>query len=154
MPGRDPRGGGEFPRPDLQVEGQAGLGDGVQAAPHVSAQQPLRVRFVLDVMPDAHQVLAARASAQRRQPLRDVGRGEVGPADHPGDEAMARGQLEQVPRLADVGPHLDHDRGLHLVRGEFRQEMLRARIRAGAARTRRSSRGIRPGRDPTDDDAR
>ena len=76
-------------------------------------------------MPNANQALAARASAQGRKLPGDVGRGEVNPADHPGDEAMARGQPEKIPCLADIGPHLDHDSGLHLMRGQFRQEVLR-----------------------------
>ena len=58
---RDLHGRGQFSRRDLQVEGETGVRDVLQATLHVGAQQPLRVRLRRDVVPEGHQTLTARA---------------------------------------------------------------------------------------------
>ena len=110
-------GGVQFARRDLQVEGQPRVRDRVQATAHAGPQQPLRVRFVRGVVPDAHQALASGTCAQIRELPGDMARGEIDPPDDSGDELMAGRQPEQLPGLAEIGPDLDHDRGAHLVGG-------------------------------------
>ena len=98
--GRDLRGRGHSSRGlTSRSKASPASGDVVQAMLHVGAEQPLRVRLVRDVMPKAHQALAARAGAQLRELPRNLTRGEVHPADDAGDEAMPRGQREEIPGL-------------------------------------------------------
>ena len=59
--------GGEVRGLGEQVVGQAGVGDGGQAALDVGAEEPVDVRLVVDLVADRLQIGAVRARAQAVQ---------------------------------------------------------------------------------------
>src|SRR6266849_839265 len=58
-------GGRKLTGSDQEVVDQTCIADGANPAPHVGAQEPKRIRLVVDLVADAHQPAAARAGAQR-----------------------------------------------------------------------------------------
>ncbi len=74
-----------------------------QAGAHVGPAQPARVGLGLHQVADADE---ARAP-QLRQPLADVGGGQVDPADDARDQRVV--EREQLRRLLGDGDGLDHD---------------------------------------------
>ncbi|HLK79301.1 MAG TPA: hypothetical protein VKU77_37355 [Streptosporangiaceae bacterium] len=90
-PGR----GAQLAGRDDQVVDQAGPGDGGQAVQHIGPVQPVRVGFALDLVPQADQLRAARLFLEGGDAIRDVRGGQVGPADHPGEQIAGAGQREQ-----------------------------------------------------------
>jgi hypothetical protein len=107
--GRGPGGGGELAGGDDQVVDQARVRHRGQAAQHVGTGQPARIGFALYLVPDADQLAAARHLGQRGQPVVNAGGGQVGPADHPGDQVAGGGQGEQFRGLAGHGDGLHDD---------------------------------------------
>jgi hypothetical protein len=108
-PGQPPGGlhrGRELVGFHQQVVDEARVGDGGQAAQHVGACQPAGVRFALHLVADAHQALTARPFAQPVEGVGDLGRGEVGPADDPGDQVAPGGQSEELGGLLGHGDRL------------------------------------------------
>ena len=98
-------------RQQEEVVDEAGGGDRLEAAPHVAAQQPLGVGLVLDLVADAGEPLAALARAQRVDPLGDVGRREVDPADDGRDEPVGGRRLAQQVRRLLLARRRLHDHG-------------------------------------------
>jgi hypothetical protein len=94
---------------DDQVVDQAGPGDGGQAAQHVGPDQPVRVGFALDLVPQADQLRAAGHLGEGGDLVGDVGSSQVRPADHAGDQVAGRGQREQLRGLRGHGDGLHHD---------------------------------------------
>jgi hypothetical protein len=110
--GGDGDGGGKLLRNDDQVIGKAGSGDGGQAAADVWPAQPFVIGFVLDLVADADEELAAGGLAQGRKRIRDVWCGQVRPADHARDQVAAgrEGQERRGLLRGSDGLH-DHGRG-------------------------------------------
>jgi len=111
-PGR----GAQLAGRDDQVVDQAGPGDGGQAVQHIGPVQPVRVGFALDLVPQADQLRAARLFLEGGDAIRDVRGGQVGPADHPGEQIAGAGQREQFGGLPRHGDGLHHHARGHAVR--------------------------------------
>jgi hypothetical protein len=75
-------------------------------------QEPLRVRLVLHLVPDADQ-----RAVELRELGGDVG-GEVDPADDAEDERRGARELEQLARLVERAARLDEHGAGHTVRAQ------------------------------------
>jgi hypothetical protein len=115
---------------DDQVVDQARLGDRGQAAQHIGPGQPVRIGFVLDLVAQAGQLGAAGHSRQGADAVGDVGGGQVGPADHAGDQVAGCRQREQFGGLPGHGDGLHDDARGHAIRLGHRLEVSEQEIAA------------------------
>ncbi len=105
--------GGQLVRPDQQFVDQAGVLDRGQAVEHVRTDQPVRVRLVLGLVPDALQPAAGRVGLQAADPLAGVARGQVDPADYRHDAVHGVSQHQHLGCLVRIGDGLHQHRGVH-----------------------------------------
>ena len=125
LPGHDQR-RRQLARADEEVVGQAGRLDRGQPAPHVRAEEPVRVGLVVDLVADPDEPLPARPAAQRVERSADAPIGQVDPSDHAADERDGRCGREELAGLFQAADRLDEDRPIDAGRGELRREVLGA----------------------------
>ena len=121
-----------MPRIDQDVVRQPRRPERRDAPAECGSEQEAIVRLALDEVPDAHEG-GVRAHPSDRG--LDIVCLQIDPADHPGDERMGAGELEEPLGLLDsvLGLHRDRrlDAGLFQVRHEIHgQEVALQRVHA------------------------
>ena len=124
----EPAGGVQVRGTDEDLENEARIGGRAKPATDVRpAEPPDRIRLVVDWVTDADEPPAARGGAQRGQPVGDVRRRQVGPADHARHQPVARlGRREQLEGLVLNRRGLHRDRGRRAGRLGNRPQRLNA----------------------------
>ena len=97
-------GGGQLPRADQQVVGEAVCLYGGEAAVHVGAREPVRVRLVVDLVTYADQPATGGAIEERAEVVGDAGcTVQVDPPHDAVHEAGRRREVEELARLLRAG---------------------------------------------------
>ena len=78
--------GRQLARADQEIVGQVVSEDPLEAAPDIAAIDPRRIGFVMNLMADADQPVAARQAAQPIDRGVELRIGQVDPADDTGNE--------------------------------------------------------------------
>src|SRR5438552_9150081 len=103
------QGGGQLSRAHEEVVGKAGFAHGGDSALNFVPEQPLGIRFVVNLVADADQGASPRAALQAGDGRGHGWIGEVHPTDHPGDEFVRGRDLEKLTRLLQRSNRLDED---------------------------------------------
>ena len=100
----------QFTRPQEEIVGKPVFVDRSKTPRDVVAQKPVWIRLVMDLMPDADEILPPRPLLQRPNVRLDIGRGQVDPGDHAKDDVRRLGQGKEFHRLGVAAPRLDEHR--------------------------------------------